>query len=125
MDPDRAPVPEASAERSEDASELLDELLSALVRSDAWSDLALPDELIDRLVRYFDGPAENPAPAIPAPRPGEVVIMLTLDRMLDMQVRELRWGDPFREATPAELAAIAGGLLRAAIPIFMAQGRLQ
>jgi hypothetical protein len=31
-----------------------------------------------------------------------------LDRMLDMQLRELRWGDPFHPATPEELAATGG-----------------
>jgi hypothetical protein len=36
--------------------------------------------------------------------------------MLDMQLRELRWGDPFHPATPEELAATAGALIRVAIP---------
>jgi hypothetical protein len=49
--------------------------------------------------------------------------VVKLDRMLDMQLRELRWGDPFHPATPAELAATAGAVIRGAVPIFMAQGR--
>jgi hypothetical protein len=46
-------------------------------------------------------------------RPSGVVV--TVDRMLDMRLRELRWGDPFHEATPKELAATTGALIRAAI----------
>ena len=51
-------------------------------------------------------------------------VVVRLDRMLDMQLRELRWGDPFHEATPEELAATAGAVIRAAIPSWlMAAGR--
>jgi hypothetical protein len=56
----------------------------------------------------------KPAPVPPPECPSRVVI--TLDRMLDMQLRELGWGDPFHPATSEELAATAGALIRAAIP---------
>jgi len=61
-------------------------------------------------------PTEKPAPAPVAPteRPQHVVI--ALDHMQQMQLRELRWGDPFHPAAPEELAAMAGRLLRAEIP---------
>jgi hypothetical protein len=52
-----------------------------------------------------------------------VHIVVTLDRMLDMQLRELRWGDPFHEATPEELAATAGALLRYGVQIMISMPR--
>jgi hypothetical protein len=48
----------ASADRTEEAAELLDDVLVTLLADlpDAWSDLAnaLPDELSERIDRYLD-----------------------------------------------------------------------
>jgi hypothetical protein len=123
IDRAKEPVPVSSAARPDEAAELLRDLVIAV--ADLPDDVfaALPDEVVDRLVRYVDGSAEKPASAVPVPRPGEEVIMLRLDKMTAMQVRELRWGDPFHEATPTELAAAAGAVIRGAIPWLMAQGR--
>jgi hypothetical protein len=46
-------------------------------------------------------------------------VVVTLDQMLDMQLRELRWGDPFHEATPEELAATAMTLLRYGVQVMI------
>jgi hypothetical protein len=43
--------------------------------------------------------------------------------MLDMQLRELRWGDPFHPATPKELAATATTLLRYGVQIMISMPR--
>ena len=43
-------------------------------------------------------------------------MVIALDHMQQMQLRELRWGDPFHPAAPEEVAAIVSRLLRAAIP---------
>ena len=52
------PAPAASAERPEEATELLDDLLLALfdLPGDAWPDLAaaLPDEIYDRIDQYIE-----------------------------------------------------------------------
>jgi hypothetical protein len=54
----QTPAPVASAERPEEAAELLDDLLLALfdLPGDAWPDLAaaLPDELYDRIDQYIE-----------------------------------------------------------------------
>jgi len=49
-------------------------------------------------------PARKPASAPIASAERAQHVIVTLDRMLDMQLRELRWGDPFHPATPEELA---------------------
>jgi hypothetical protein len=64
-------------------------------------------------------PAGEPPPVAPQERPGEIIVRVTLDRMTSMQVRELRWGDPFHPADPEEMAAVVSGLLRQAVPAFM------
>jgi hypothetical protein len=55
----REPVPVALTERYDEAEELLDELLIALLVDlpDIWDDLAaaLPDEIYDRIDRYLEG----------------------------------------------------------------------
>jgi hypothetical protein len=51
------------------------------------------------------------------------LVIVTLDRMLDMQLRELRWGDPFHPATPEELAAKAGELLRYGVQVMISMPR--
>jgi len=56
-------------------------------------------------------PTEKPAPVLVASAERAQHVVVTLD----MQLRELRWGDPFHPATPEELAAIAGKLIRATI----------
>jgi hypothetical protein len=55
-------------------------------------------------------PAEKPAPVAPTERPQYVVI--ALDRMCQMELRELKWNDPVYPATPNELAALASALFR-------------
>jgi len=58
ISPAEKPVLVAPAEASNEAGELLDELLIALleVPGDAWPELAaaLPDELYDRIDRYLE-----------------------------------------------------------------------
>ena len=66
-------------------------------------------------------PARQPAPVPPPERPTRVVV--TLDRMLDMQLRELRWGDPFHPARPEELAATATTLLRYGVQVMISMPR--
>jgi hypothetical protein len=57
------PSPPVSAERLEEAAELLDDLLLGLfdLPGDAWSDLAvaLPDELYDRIDQYIESLQES------------------------------------------------------------------
>jgi hypothetical protein len=52
-----------------------------------------------------------------------VNVVVRLDRMLDMQLRELRWGDPFHPTTPEELAATAGALLRYGVQVMISMPR--
>jgi hypothetical protein len=54
VDPARKPVPVAPAESPDEGAELLCDLVIALLDlpDDAWP--ALPDELRDRLERYFE-----------------------------------------------------------------------
>jgi hypothetical protein len=61
-------------------------------------------------------PAEKPAPAPVASAECAQHVIVTLDRMQQMQLCELRWSDPFHFATPEEIAALASRLLRDAIP---------
>lgn len=58
ISPVEKPVPVAPAECPDEAAELLDDFLIALLDlpGDAWSDIAvaIPDELYDRIVRWFE-----------------------------------------------------------------------
>ena len=68
----------------------------------------------------IDAP-RNPAPVASPERPAHIVV--GLDRMLDMQLRELRWGDPFHLATPEQLAATATTLLRYGVQVMISMPR--
>jgi len=61
----------------------------------------------------------KPASVAPPERPGETFLRITLDRMTAMQLRELRWGDPFHPATPEEMTPVVSALLRQAVPAFL------
>jgi hypothetical protein len=56
-------------------------------------------------------------------RGGSAQRFVTLDRMCDMQRRELRWGDPFHPATPEELAAMATTLLLYGVQVMISMPR--
>jgi hypothetical protein len=67
IDEPQKPAPVASAEGADEAVELLDDFLVALLElpGDTWPDLtaALPDELFDRIDRYLEAWLSEPAGA--------------------------------------------------------------
>lgn len=64
-------------------------------------------------------PVGKPAPPTPPERSGETFLRIALDRVTVMQLRELRWGDPFHPAGPEELAAVVSALLPRVVPAFL------